>query len=153
MLELMRKTAFFAGISDKSMKEISAFSELITFNTGAQAIVEGDTRHHLDLLLLVDGEVEVESKFSPLPSAMAFNLHAISSELFGEIAWILGGKRSASVKCKKKSKFIKIDGGQLFDYCQSHPTAGVELMTRIAAVMAQRVIHLSEQLKNKDLFL
>ncbi len=153
MLELMCKTAFFAGISDKSMKEISAFSELVTFNAGAQAIVEGDARNHLDLLLLVEGEVEVVTQFSPLPSAMAFNLHAISSELFGEIAWILGGKRSASVKCKKKSKFIKIDGGRLFDYCQSHPTAGVELMTRIAAVMAQRVIHLSEQLKNKDLFL
>lgn len=152
MLELLRNTAFFAGVAEQNVKDIAAFADLVVVNAGESAIVEGDAQPHMDLLLLVDGAVEVETRFSPLPTAMTFNLHAISSEMFGEIAWILGGKRSASVKCKKNSKFIKIDGGKLFAYCHAHPGVGVELMTRIAALMAQRVVHLSDLLKNKDLF-
>ena len=152
MLKLLCNTALFAGIAEENVTEIAAFSELVVYSAGAKAIFEGDLRQHMDLLLLVDGAVEVETRFSPLPTAMEFNLHAISNEMFGEIAWILGGKRSASVKCKTNSKFIKIDGGKFFEYCQAHPAVGVALVTRIAAVTAQRVLHLSEQLKNKDLF-
>lgn len=152
MLPLMLKTTLFSGIAEDRVKEICAFSQLVTYPQGAQAIVEGDARQHLDLLLLVEGEVDVETRFSSLPTAMEFNLHAISNELFGEVAWILGGKRTASVKCKNTCKFIRIDGSKLYAYCQANPAMGVVLMTRIAAVMAQRVVHLSEQLKNKTLF-
>lgn len=152
MLPLMLKTTLFSGIPDENVMEISTFSKLVTFNAGTQAIVEGDAQDHLDLLLLVEGEVDVETRFSPLPTAMQFNLHAISNEMFGEVAWILGGKRTASVKCKKNCKFIQIDGGKLFAYCQSHPVVCAELMTRIASVLAHRVVHLTELLRNKELF-
>ena len=152
MLPLMLKTTLFSGIAEENVREISAFSTLVTYQAGAQPIVEGQTLDHLDLLLLVEGEVDVETRFSPLPTAMQFNLHAIGNEMFGEVAWILGGKRTASVKCKKTCKFIQIDGSKLFEYCQTHPVVGVELMTRIAAVLAQRVVHLTELMRNKELF-
>lgn len=152
MFELMRKTAFFADIAEAHVKAIAAFASLVTYQAGAQAIVEGEACQHMDLLLLVEGAVDVETKFSPLPTAMTFNLHAISSEMFGEIAWLLGGKRSASVKCRTSCKFIQIDGGKFYAYCHDQPAAGVELLSRIAALAAQRVLHLSEMLKHKELF-
>ena len=152
MPPLLLKTILFNGIAEQNVKDISAFSELVTYQAGVQAIVEGDSQQHLDLLLLVDGEVEVDTRFSPLPTAMECNLHAISTELFGEVAWILGGGRTASVKCRKTCRFIKIDGSKLFAYCQANPAVGVELMTRIAAVLAQRVFHLTELYRNKELF-
>jgi len=152
MLPLLTKTTLFSAIAEENLKEIAAFSEWVTFPTGAQAIIEGDERQHVDLLLLVEGEVDVEARFSPLPTAMKFNLHAIGNEMFGEVAWLLGCKPTASVKCRKNCKFIRIDGSKLFEYCQAHPVVGVELMTRIAGVLAQRVVHLTDLLRNKELF-
>lgn len=152
MLQMMLRTAFFHGIAEPAVMDIAAFSELLVLGAGAQVIVEGDGRH-LDLLLLVDGEITVGTKFSPLPAAMEFNLHAIGSEVLGEVAWILGNKRSANVHCKKVSKFVRIDGDKLFAYCAAHPVVGVELMTRVAAVLAQRVIHLTELLRDKALYM
>ena len=151
MLQFLLKTALFNGVAEEHAKVIAAFSELTVMAAGEHAIVEGDAHQHHDLLLLVEGEVSVETRFSPLPNAMKFNLHAIGNEMFGEIAWILGGKRSASVKCRTSCKFIKINGSRFFDYCNAHPAVGVELMTRIAAVTAQRVTHLTDLLRNKDL--
>jgi CRP-like cAMP-binding protein len=152
MLSQLSKTRLFSGIADENLKEISAFSEWVTYPTGAQPIIEGDERQHIDLLLLVEGEVDVEARFSPLPTAMKFNLHAIANEMFGEVAWLLGCRPTASVKCRKNCKFIRIDGSKLFDYCQAHPVVGIELMTRTAAVLAQRVVHLTELMRNKELF-
>ncbi len=151
MLQMMLRSALFHGIAEPAVTAIAAFSELMVFGVGAQVIVEGDGRH-LDLLLLVDGEITVGTKFSPLPAAMEFNLHAIGNEMLGEVAWILGNKRTANVHCKKICKFIRIDGDKLFAYCHAHPAVGVELMTRVAAVLAQRVIHLTEQLRDKALY-
>lgn len=151
MLQMMLRSALFHGIAEPALTDISAFSELMVFGVGAQVIAEGDGRH-LDLLLLVDGEITVGTKFSPLPAAMEFNLHAIGNEMLGEVAWILGNKRSATVTCKKVCKFIRIDGDKLFAYCNANPVVGVELMTRVAAVLAQRVIHLTELLRDKALY-
>ncbi len=152
MLQLMLDTALFGGLAEDKVKEISEFSEVVTYHEGAQVIVEGIDGQHPDLLLLVDGEVNVGAKFSPLPTAKEFKLHAIGNELFGEVSWILGSKRSAGVSCKKYCKFIRIKGDKFYEYCQTNPAIGVELITRIAAVLAQRVVHLSDQLRNKELF-
>jgi hypothetical protein len=152
MLQLMIDTALFSGIDEKIIREISLFSEVVIFFEGEQAIVEEKAGQHPDMLLLVDGKVNVESKFSPLPTAKKFNLPGISNEMFGEVGWILGNKRSASVSCLTTCKFIRIHGGKLFEYCQSNPAVGFELMTRIASVLAQRVVNLSTQMKNKELF-
>jgi CRP-like cAMP-binding protein len=152
MLPLMLKTTLLSGIAEAHIREIAAFSKLASYREGEQAIIEGEAEDHLDLLLLLEGEVDVEARFSPLPTSMKFNLHAIGNEMFGEVAWILGGKRTASVKCKKNCTFIQIDGRKLFSYCHAHPVVGVELMTRIAAVLAHRVVHLTELLRDKELF-
>lgn len=152
MLQLMLNTVLFRGIPEEKVREISAFSQIVNCREGAQAIVEGKDGEHQDILLLVEGEVNVGTRFSPLPNAMEFDLHAIGNEMLGEVAWVLGRKRSANVTCKKHCMFIQINGSKLFEYCQANPAVGVELMTRVAAVLAQRVVHLSEQLRNRDLF-
>lgn len=69
MLQLMIDTALFSGIDEKIIREISLFSEVVMFFEGEQAIVEEKAGQHPDMLLLVDGKVNVESKFSPLPTA------------------------------------------------------------------------------------
>jgi len=104
MLQLMIDTALFSGIDKEKVKEISAFSEHLRLPEGAQLIGEVDEGQHPDLYLLVDGAVNVGTRFSPLPGAKTLNLNAISSELFGEIAWLLGNKRTASVTCIKKQQ-------------------------------------------------
>lgn len=152
MLQQMLKITLFRGIPEDRIKEIAIFSETVSFRAGELAIVEGNSEHHADLLLLIAGEVNVGTKFSPLPTAMELDLYAINNETYGEIAWILGGKRTAGVTCKTYCEFIRIDGDKLFAYCQTNPSVGFDLISRIAAVLAQRVVHLTNLARTKDLF-
>lgn len=152
MLTMMMNTALFHGTARKDVEAMSVFAKVVAYAEGDPVIVEGDPTRHSDLLLLVSGEVDVEARYSPLPNAMEFNLHAISNELFGEVSLLLGGKPTATVKCRKPCKFLRIDGGQFFEYCRAHPDVGLELTTRIAAVLARRVVHLTELMRDKDLF-
>lgn len=152
MLTMMTNTALFQGIERKHVEALSTFAKVVAYAEGEPVIVEGDPTRHSDLLLLVSGEVDVGARFSPLPNAMMFNLHTISNELFGEVSLLLGGKPTATVKCRKPCKFLRLDGGQFFEYCRAHPDVGLELTTRIAAVLARRVVHLTELMRDKDLF-
>ena len=152
MVALVDGMALFRDVPTKHLDAISAFSKVIDFAEGDPVIVEGQPLQHHDLLLLMSGEVDVEAKYSPLPNAMGLNLHAISNELFGEVSWILGGNPTASVKCRKACRFIRIDGVKLMDYCRANPDAGVEIVMRVAAVLARRVAHLTEMMRDKDLW-
>jgi CRP-like cAMP-binding protein len=152
MLVMMMDTALFNGVSRAHMEAISRFTTVVAYPEGAPVIIEGDATQHCDLLLLVEGEVDVGARYSPLPNAMQFNLHAISNELFGEVSLILGRSPTASVKCRKPCKFLRIDGGEFFAYCRAHPDVGMELITRVAAVLARRLVHLTELMRDKDLF-
>ena len=152
MLPMMMNTALFQGIERKHVEAMSAFAKVVAYAEGAPVIVEGDPTRHSDLLLLVSGEVDVEARYSPLPNATKFNLHAISNELFGEVSLVLGRKPTATVKCRKPCKFLRLDGGQFFEYCRAHPDVGMELTMRIAAVLARRVVHLTELMRDKDLY-
>jgi CRP-like cAMP-binding protein len=152
MAAIIDGMALFRDLPKKHLDAISAFTTVIDFAEGAPVILEGDPSTHHDLLLLLSGEVDVEARFSPLPTSMGFNLHAITNELFGEVSWLLGGKPTASVKCRKPCRFVRLDGVKLFDYCRANPDVGVEIMTRVAAVLARRVAHLTELMRDKELW-
>lgn len=153
MLESISRTALFAGFAEERMKDIAAFSRKVTYAAGDHAIVEGSAEQHPDLLLLLEGEVDVEMRFSYLPMDGVINLKTIGGEVFGEIAWLLGDKRSASVKCKRHCQILIIDGSRLTAFCKAHPAEGLAIMSRIAHLLARRVVDLSKQLKNRELLL
>ena len=152
MLQLLLQTFLFRDLTESEVKKIAEFSELVAYAEGEEVIVEGNTEKHPDLFLLVAGEVNVGTKFSPLPTAEALDLHPIDNQMFGEVAWLRGSKRSAIVSCKSECKFICINGGKLFEYCQNNPAVGVVLVTRIASVLAQRVAHLTDLVRDKALY-
>jgi CRP-like cAMP-binding protein len=152
MLQLLLQTFLFKDIIEAEIKKIAEFSELVTYETDEEVIVEGKAEAHPDLFLLVVGQVNVGTKFSHLPNAEELDLHPIDNQMFGEVAWLLGKKRSAIVSCKGGCKFIRINGNRLYDYCQSNPAVGVVLVTRIATVLAQRVAHLTDLVRDKALY-
>lgn len=152
MYQLLHQTALFSGIDKEEVKKIAKFSELVTHQAGEEPVVNTGEMRHPDLLLLLVGEVSVGTKLSPLPAAVEVDLHPIDNELFGEVAWIQGSKRSANVTCKTECKFIRIHGNKLYDFCHAHPAVGIVLIDRVASVLAQRVIRLTELVRDKSLY-
>lgn len=151
MYQLLQQTALFSGIDKEEVKKVAKFSELVTHQAGEEPVVNTGEMRHPDLLLLLVGEVSVGTKLSPLPAAVEVDLHPIDNELFGEVAWIQGSKRSANVTCKTECKFIRIHGNKFYDFCHAHPAVGIVLIDRIASVLAQRVIRLTELVRDKSL--
>lgn len=152
MLQLLLQTFLFNGIPEDAVKDIAAFSELVSFLANEEVNVENDHDPHPDIFLLVVGSASVETRFSSLPNAESMDLHPIDTPIFGEVAWLLGGKRTAVVSCTDKCKFIRINGKKLHTYCQEHPEIGVTLTLRIARVLAKRVSHLTDLVREKALY-
>lgn len=68
-------------------------------------------------------------------------------ELFGEISWITGRKRTASVSCLGEAETIRIDGIEFMDYLQSHPKVGFIVMRNVATLVASSLGNTDQLLK------
>lgn len=143
MLTFVQSTRLFAGLDQAMQTDIAAFCEIKDYQAGETAIAENSDREHQDLYLLIAGNVGVGTQFSQLQDSEEFDLDPIDNELYGEIAWILCTKRTAGVTCKERVRFLKVDGDALFNYLMTKPEIGFDLMTRIAKVLAKRVVNLT----------
>ncbi|MBF0311418.1 MAG: cyclic nucleotide-binding domain-containing protein [Magnetococcales bacterium] len=151
-LTILKRTTLFAGLDEASLATLSDFCEIQDFQDGQKAISENNDVGRQDLFLLIGGSVSVGAKFVPLETAAEASLQGIDNELYGEIAFLLSTKRSAGITCKGRTRFLKINGEKLNAFMLDNPTIGFLLMDRIAKVLAQRVIKLTDQLKSQKMF-
>jgi CRP-like cAMP-binding protein len=146
MFETLKNTALFGGLGDAAVRDISEFSEKLSLADGDPLLKEGagDNR---DLYILVDGQVGVVGHTGGGHGNREVDLTNAEKELFGEIAWLLQGKRSADVVSLGKSELIRVDGAKLHTYLAAHPDIGFKVIERMAKVVANKLVTLTSQVK------
>lgn len=152
LLFMLRKTALFEGIPDSAIEQIAQFSERVIYEDGEKALMEYRDHPRSALYLLITGDVEVGSRFSPHQNARELAIAKVNEELYGEVSWLLGTTPSAGVTCKGRTTFIKIDGPSLEEFMTNHPEVAGEVLRRIARVLAVRLANLTQQFKMNNLF-
>ena len=68
-------------------------------------------------------------------------------ELLGEISWLSGGKRTATVRCIGEVEAVRIDGKKLMDYLYQYPKVGFFVMRHIARLLSTRLDQTNNLLK------
>ncbi|MBF0612341.1 MAG: cyclic nucleotide-binding domain-containing protein [Magnetococcales bacterium] len=125
-LKLIENLSFFADFStEEKQKLLETDSYFATYQDGEYLIREGDEDR--SLFILMDGQVQVT--MNDRPNAPLATLQRES--VFGEIAFLTRGKRSANVIAHGVAKVFKLDG----DLFQRLPP---EMQTKIQS----RLIHL-----------
>ncbi|RLA33151.1 MAG: hypothetical protein DRR03_07940, partial [Gammaproteobacteria bacterium] len=70
----------------------------------------------------------------------SMTLGNLGYEVVGEIAWLTGSTRSATVRCRGDLLAVQIDGPQLTAYLESHQDVGFEVMRRLMRALSQKLI-------------
>lgn len=97
---------------------------LTTFNTGQIVFLEGDDSQ--DLYILVSGEVDI------LKGNTKIHELTETGSLFGEMSFLLGARRTASVKARSDVKTICIPKEEITDFLREFPTVARELTKALA---------------------
>lgn len=145
MFDDLTNVSIFKELNDDHLAVISTFSRKLELSDGEVLISENETESY-DLFVLCRGKVEVVSSESGKTSdEVALSSH--DKDIFGEIAWLRNGHRSATVRAMGDIEAIRIDGKSLKDFVFSNPQAGVKIVFAIAQTLAERLSNTDTLLK------
>jgi CRP-like cAMP-binding protein len=145
MITELEQVQLFKDVSGEALKEINAFCTRLELEDGDAFISENDL-HSRDLFLLCNGRVEIVTSSAGITSSESI-ISEQDKELFGEISWISGSKRTATVRCIGDVVAIRINGDQFMAYLQSHPETGFIVMRAIAGLVADSLSATNQLLK------
>ena len=120
---------------DKVTANAALDKYVITVDAGHPIMVEGDDSQ--DLFILISGELDI------LKGNKKIYAMAEKGAIFGEMSFLLGTKRSATVKAKKNVKAIRIPKEEITDFLRDFPDVAGEIAKLLAKRLgeASQVIH------------
>ena len=145
MINRLETASLFEDLSREEILEISKFCTLLDLYAGDKLISENDSET-ADLYILFNGQVEIITSGSGLTSD-EISISKQDKELLGEISWLSGGKRTATVRCIGEVEAVRIDGKKLMDYLYQYPKVGFFVMRHIARLLSTRLDQTNNLLK------
>jgi len=138
--DLLKEIPLFALLEDRERGELAARLELERFAKGQTVFHIGDPGEAL--YIISSGEVEVFFK-NDTGERMVLE-KAAKGDFFGELAFLEGGSRSASVVATCDTEVFRLDHDDLENFLESRPHAAIHLL----AALARRLRSTSEQLRH-----
>lgn len=130
----------FSGLSDDELQEILSCCREEVFKN--EDIIQEDSTATSDLYVLLEGRVSVEFEMLPLEMDEQDRAQLAilrPGDIFGEIAFLKGKRRSANVKAIDETRVLQIDGKRLNEIFEKSPHIGYAFMRNMALILAQRV--------------
>jgi len=134
----------FSGLSDDELKKISSNCREEVFKN--EDIIQEDSTASADLYVLLEGRVSVEFELWPSDSDQQDRAQLVRlrpGDIFGEVAFLKGKRRIATVKAIDETRVLQIDGKRLNEIFEKSPHIGYTVMRQIALILAQRVENVS----------
>jgi CRP-like cAMP-binding protein len=138
MVEVLKGTDLFGGLDEKMLTEIARFAEPIRLGDGGLLIAEGTPRTP-DLYVVIEGSFDVITRHPKQPDE-TMTLGNLGYEVVGEIAWLTGAGRSATVRCRGDLTAVRFEGPDLMAYLENNREAGFEIMRRLMRALAAKLI-------------
>jgi CRP-like cAMP-binding protein len=137
-VETLGATGLFGGLDAQALEEIAEFCQPLHLADGGLLIAEGRPQTP-DLYLLIEGEFDVITRHPDKPDER-MTLGNLDYEVVGEIAWLTGATRSATVRCRGDLVALRVEGPRLMAYLEAHREVGFEVMRRMMRALAQKLI-------------
>jgi CRP/FNR family transcriptional regulator, cyclic AMP receptor protein len=139
--ELLSRQDLFRKLSDPELSDLMQAVQLRRVAAKDVLCRKGDPGNQL--YLIVDGVLKAQTTSSS-GDDIVFSIMG-PGEMFGELALLRGGKRTAAVVAIRDSELIVIDRRELFPFLRRHPDAALKLLE----VLAARVERLSAKVEDK----
>jgi CRP/FNR family transcriptional regulator, cyclic AMP receptor protein len=137
---VLKNAELFDGLSPTELQSIAGISQEKRFRAGETITRQGDEDDHL--FVVSEGFVEV-SLSGPLPeSDSRAVVHLGRGQIFGEMALVDQGPRSATVRSTADNTVVQAIGRQAFmDLCDRNHHLGYVVMRNMAADLSFKLRH------------
>ena len=134
IIHLLRKTAIFADLSESELVGLLHLLHERSFTQGEMIFKEGEPG--LGLYVILKGEVEVKKATADGKSRIARLGHG---EVFGEVSFLDGGNRSATVIATVKTTLIGFYRTELFHLLDRRPALASKILLALARQIGIRM--------------
>jgi CRP-like cAMP-binding protein len=143
--EFLKRSELFYGLTPDQIEQVVALGRAASYNAGDIIIGEGDPSD--DVYIIIDGMVEVDVAQGlipdvPGPPQLSSLVRLGQGQVFGEMALVDQGARSATVRCVANSATLYVIPRQDFwALCNSDHSIGFIVMRNIAADLSFKLRH------------
>lgn len=145
-IDSLRCVEILSGLTDAQLERVASICQVVTFQNQESIVREGDPSD--DLYVIHLGSVEIvlsknrvtaESLAVPGPKAI---VSLGQGQVFGEMALIDRGPRSATVRCTTDGALLyKIERDAFAQLCEQDTDIGYKVMRNIAADLSFKLRH------------
>ena len=144
-VNILRQTDIFYDLTEPQLRMVAALCSEITSKAGKIIFAENSAGD--ELYVIVKGEVDIllnpaliQSTITEQPSRPLTIVTLRRGQIFGEIALVDQGLRSASARCtSKRARLLVIPSDRLTKLCDNYPDLGYHLMRNMAAELAFKI--------------
>jgi CRP-like cAMP-binding protein len=148
-LEKLRKFEVFQGLMTREMQIIHEVSILMSYTGGENILNQSDLS--MDLFIVIEGRLSVNMGYSSTKEKRLQKIAELKSgDIFGEIGFLEGKRRSASISAMESGQILKMDGLKLHEIFEINQHMGYIMMRNIALVLARRLVDINYQLRNQS---
>jgi CRP-like cAMP-binding protein len=138
LLRLMKAVELFIGLDDDQLRSLIDISKEHTYNDKQIIFKQGDDGDKLYLIRQGQVEVSVESE----PGRSRSQIFLGAGQVFGEMALIDYGRRSATVRCIRNGTVVDvIDRDAFYQLCDSNKAIGYVVMRNLATDLSFKLRH------------
>lgn len=136
MKRILEKISIFKGLSEDELNSLTKLCDVRTYKRGDMIFTErkrGD-----EIYILTKGRVRIELGIANKTDYAT--IHRVQKgEIFGELAIVDEGGRSASAECETDCEVITIGRDALRSLLEKNTRIGYVVMTNLASVLATRL--------------
>jgi len=148
-LERLRDFEVFQGLMIREMQIIHEMSTLISFSGGDNILNQSDLS--MDLFIVVKGRLSVNMVYSSTREKRLQKIAELKpGDIFGEIGFLEGKRRSASITAMEAGQVLKMDGLKIHEIFEINQHMGYIMMRNIALVLARRLVDINYQVRNQS---
>ena len=145
--ELLRKPPALLGLSDADARCVVGFMQLLDYAKGATLLREHDSVATGYMLLVLSGEVSVETA-APGHEKEAVTISALGAgSLLGEMSLLDGEPRSTQCTAISPVQCAGLSRQGLDQLIVQQPLVAARLLAEVASIIANRLRALSDQLR------
>lgn len=144
LVEFLRNSELFAGLSDDMLRKIALLCRRESHSAKTVLFSEGDPAGHV--YMLQEGIVVI--RIQPAPGAQSIVVQPVEEKysIFGWSGLAEPNVYTATAVCATDAQIVTIDGKELMALLEEHPSIGLVVMRRVAAIISARLRHTREHL-------
>jgi CRP/FNR family cyclic AMP-dependent transcriptional regulator len=149
--EYLQQSELFSGLTPEQVEQIAALGQEGAYNAGDVIIREGDPSD--EIYIICSGMVEVDVSRGTIPDVpgppqMTSIVRLGQGQVFGEMALVDRGVRSATVRCVRDGTVLYVIPCQAFwALCNGDHDIGYVVMHNIAADLSFKLRHRNLQVR------